>query len=315
VRPEELNALCDLIAEAQVRRKFFIGLVNKQTNAAKALVRRALGWKYDDEEAGREALNKRASRIVEAALSGKPQKPEDEAILGEFALALAVVGEAIDPCKKAREKIEKDMVKAVKRLPVYDSWAKNVAGLKAGMALAVIVGDAGNLSNYPGFFPEWLDKERTIPHPQAGEPRPLSMGPDTLNKRLGLAPLGGKAYSRWRIDGGLSSDEWVEAGYSPRRRAEIHSVMDPLYRTQSEWTNSTTGRVNPLGPYRAAYDRRRAHTALTHPDWKPIQSHMDGLRIMSQKLLADLWREWRRADAHLPGTAALIVPAAEEFAD
>src|SRR5262245_31958699 len=40
----------DQLAELQVRRKFYIGSINKQTNAAKALMRRFLGWRYDANE-------------------------------------------------------------------------------------------------------------------------------------------------------------------------------------------------------------------------------------------------------------------------
>lgn len=47
-------------------------------------------------------------------------------------------------------------------------------------------------------------------------------------------------------------------------------------------------------PYRIVYDARRAHTAVTHPDWPLGHSHNDALRIASKALLKDLWREARR---------------------
>lgn len=273
MQPDELNALCDQIWELQVRRKFFIGLVNKQTNSAKALVRRALGWRWDEAEESRAAVNKRAARIVAAALGGKPQKEEDEAILAAVAPDLGVVATTVAPCEAARADIEKEMVRIAKRLPVH-SWQKAVAGF-GEKALAIIVGEAGNLSRY--------DHE------------------DKLKKRLGLAPFNGKAFSRWRAEGGLSAEEWAEAGYSPRRRAEVYAVVEPLFKHQ------TMGQ----GPYRAHYDRRRARTAETHPEWKPIQSHMDGLRVMTQELITDLWSEWRRADRDVPKGAGVEVPAAD----
>src|SRR5690606_4351325 len=61
-----VSATLDRLAELQVRRKFYISVVNKQTNAVKALVRRALGWRYDEDEAARKKLNARAERIVAA---------------------------------------------------------------------------------------------------------------------------------------------------------------------------------------------------------------------------------------------------------
>jgi len=45
--------------------------------------------------------------------------------------------------------------------------------------------------------------------------------------------------------------------------------------------------------YRAVYDQRREHTAETHPDWTPGHSHNDALRILSKRILRDLWRAAR----------------------
>lgn len=43
-------------------------------------------------------------------------------------------------------------------------------------------------------------------------------------------------------------------------------------------------------PYRLVYERRRAHTATTHPEWTDGHSHQDALRIASKAILKDLWR-------------------------
>ena len=50
----------------------------------------------------------------------------------------------------------------------------------------------------------------------------------------------------------------------------------------------------PCSPYRVVYDRRRAHTAVTHPDWSDGHSHNDALRVASKAFLRDLWREAKR---------------------
>jgi len=47
-------------------------------------------------------------------------------------------------------------------------------------------------------------------------------------------------------------------------------------------------------PYRVVYDRRRAHTALTRPDWTDGHRHNDALRVASKAILRDLWREAKR---------------------
>jgi len=49
--------------------------------------------------------------------------------------------------------------------------------------------------------------------------------------------------------------------------------------------------------YRAAYDRRRLRTAETHADWRKARAHNDALRIMTKRLLRDLWQAWRAAKA------------------
>lgn len=266
-----VSPLIDQLAELQVRRKFYIGAINKQTNAVKALVRRALGWSPDDK--GKEAINKRAAAIVAAALSGKEVKPEDAEVFQALIGTLAVVSQAIEPMQRARDDVERDMKRAAKKLPVY-TWAKDVKGL-GELGLAVLVGEARDIGAYPEKGHLW--------------------------KRLGLAPYGDKAMSTWRMKGGLSADEWIAAGYSPRRRAEIYSVIgDPLFRAQSV----------AKGPYRARYDARRARTAETHPDWTKAHSHNDALRVMTKHLVRDLWVAWRRAVGEAPSEAIPVLPAA-----
>lgn len=254
-----ISALLDQLAELQVRRKFYIAATNKQTNAVGALARRALGWRYDMPEAERTKMNGRAARIIAAALNGKEQRADDAAVASALSFDLAVVSTAIEPMAKARNQIELDMKRAARKLPIC-AWAKDVHGL-GELGLAVILAEAGDLAKYPKKGHLW--------------------------KRLGLAPLDGKAMSTWRMKGGLSAEQWTAAGYSPRRRAEIYAVIsEPLFRAQSV----------AKGPYREVYDRRRAATAEAHPDWTKAHSHMDALRVMTKHLIRDLRAAWRRAD-------------------
>lgn len=271
-----VSASLDALAELQVRRKFYISSVNKQTNAVKALVRRGLGWRYDEEEADREKVNGRAAKIVANALAGKEQKPEDMEVFGHLAPDIAVISAAIEPCVNARHGIELEMKRVVRKMPVF-AWAKDVKGL-GELGLAVILAEAGDLSKYPKKGHLW--------------------------KRLGLAPFEGHAFSTWRMKGGLSADEWTAAGYSPRRRAEIYAVIsEPLFRANTV----------AAGPYRAVYDRRRELTVTTHPDWTKAHSHMDGLRVMTKYLIRDLWVAWRRAESSLPEGSLQSCPSPNPF--
>lgn len=275
VAASPISPLLSQLAELQVRRKFYINLVNKQTNAAKALVRRAMGWKYDDGEEDRAKMNKRAAGVVSAALAGKEPKADDAAVFGALSFDLAVISAAVEPCQKARDGVEKEMKRLAKQLPVHP-WAKDVHGF-GDLGLAVIVGEAGDIGSYPKKGHLW--------------------------KRLGLAPHDGKAYSTWRRDGGLTADDWVAAGYSPRRRAEVFAVIsEPLFRQQSV----------AKGPYRAIYDRRKAATTEAHADWTPMHRHMDALRVMTKYLIRDLRVAWRRVVDLVPEGADRSMPAASQ---
>lgn len=54
-----------------------------------------------------------------------------------------------------------------------------------------------------------------------------------------------------------------------------------------------TSCIKQDGDYRKVYDARRATTAATHPDWTSGHSHNDALRIVSKRILRDLWRAAR----------------------
>lgn len=257
------------LAELQVRRKFFINAVNRQTNAAKALVRRALGWYAGDDEAKRDKINASAAKIVAVALAGKGCE------LPAVAADLEVIGQSISPLHAVRHQAELEMRRIARKLLIWQLWAKGVRGL-GDLGLAVVLAETNDLALYSNPAKVW--------------------------KRLGLAPYDGKAASTWRREGGLNSEQWTAIGYSPRRRAEIFScVGDPLFRQQTI--------IN--GPYRQAYDRRRAHTANTHPDWSKGHSHNDALRIMTKELIRDLWVAWRQAGITLEASRCL--PAADIF--
>lgn len=244
------------LAELQVRRKFYIGLVNRQMNAAKALVRRSLGWRYDATEAERKAINDQAAVIV-----AKAMKPDaDTGLVPD----LEVVRIALEPLSNARHQVELAMKRIVRTLPIY-AWAKTIHGF-GELGLAVV------LAEIQGIKARELSDYSTPGH---------------LWSRLGLAPHAGKAYSSWRRGGGLSAEDWEDAGYSPGRLAQVFGVVtEPLLRAQT-----VSG-----GPYRAVYDRRRAAALITHPEWTKAHAHADGLRVMTKALLKDLWTANRRAE-------------------
>lgn len=268
---ENLELTCAIISELQQRRKFYINAVNRLTNAAGAYIRSRLGWHYGIDEKEGKDIKKKAEKILATLIAAKdPEELGDPIYMELEAFRLSLM-----PVMAERDKIVREMETVAQRLPVA-SWVDSVPGFGI-RGLAVIVGECGNLSLYK----------------RGG-----------LRKRLGLAPYQGKAYSTWRVEGGLTAEEWIEAKYSPRRRGAIYAFGESMFRAQgkrNEKIDEDTGEIkkearDPLEPYGTLYYQRRARTAITHPDWTPGHSHGDALRIITQKLVDDLRIEWIACD-------------------
>lgn len=283
MRSEEVSQICEALQELQVSRRFIISLRIKQTNACGALIRRALGFTPTMTEDERKEVKNHASSIVKAYFSGKPLTGEDARVVEAYAVDLSVVAAALEPMLKQEASVVKEMERLAKDLPVH-AWVEGVKGFGL-RALAVLVGEAGNLSNYPNQRHLW--------------------------KRLGLAPYDGLAGSSWRYPNRrtreLTAQEWTDLGYKKQRRAEMHAFIgDPLLRQQiisAEKSGTEFGA--PKGKYGAAYVGRREHTKVTHPDWDKGHSRDDGLRIMTKELISDLWSEWRGSIVAVNATTQL----------
>lgn len=156
-----------------------------------------------------------------------------------------------------RKTTEVRMCAIAGQFPVLERAAA-VAGF-AELGLAVILAEAGN-------------DLTAFPHPMH------------LWKRLGLAPYKGRAMSQWH-GRDLTPGEWSEQGYNGNRLGRIVGVAGtPLFLAKDR-----------PGGYGAVYAARRAHTALTHPDWTKAHSDNDARRIMLKAFIADLWRWWKAA--------------------
>ena len=253
-----MSAITDQLAELQVRRLGYIRAVNRIDNAAAALARRHLGWRYDTPEAERTKLNAKAKTIVATIYAGKEAAESDAEIVNLIAADVMNYRLGREPFLNARAAIEKAMRKLAHELPAWP-WVESVRGF-GDLAFAVMVAEAGDLANYP-------DRHR-------------------LWKRFGLTPYADptglkQAASTWRRKGGLDAAGWEAIGYKPARNAESYAVLgDPLFRQQS-----MIG-----GPYRSVYDREKAR--FLEAGQKRGHAHMHGLRCMRKAALEDLWRVW-----------------------
>lgn len=88
------------------------------------------------------------------------------------------------------------------------------------------------------------------------------------------------------------------AGVAARRRKGQRANWSTDAKTRA-YLVAVSCMKSPGSPYRDVYLARREHTATTHPDWTPIHSHNDGLRIASKAILRDLWRESARLHGHI----------------
>ena len=119
---------------------------------------------------------------------------ESSILLG---VLLSAFEESIQPLSKYRHETEQNIIELAENLPVWD-WIKGVRGV-GSLGLGLIVGEAGDLSNYDN--------------------------PAKLWRRFGLAP------GQRKIKG---TEEGLKAGYSPRRRAMMHIVGDCLIKLQGK---------------------------------------------------------------------------------
>lgn len=196
-----------------------------------------------------------------------------------------------------REKPEAAMRALARQLPVYQSFVKGTCGF-AEIGLAMIVGEAGDLTNYSG--------------------------PDKLKRRMGLAPYCGKAPSTWARCGGLKKREWTMIGYSRRRRSGMYVIAGALLKHKKK---------NRYGALYAQYQAHElakaklaglkvragkkgdptddiAHGFITR---KHIQFRVE--RRIAQQLLIDLWRAWngqRSSGPHSAGAEPSPPPVMSE---
>ena len=157
-----------------------------------------------------------------------------------------------------RKQVEKDMAKVAKTLPVAE-WVDGVKGFGIG-SLAAVIGEAGDLSNYPTHSHLW--------------------------KRLGLAVIDG---GRQRLVPGADA---LVHGYSPSRRSVVWNVGQCVFKSQSQRVDKETGEVKvEAGEYRKLYDARKEYE-LTRVETKG-HAHNRATRYVEKKLMRDLWKAWR----------------------
>lgn len=264
------------------KRRFAMKTQQKMDRSLESFIRiNCTDWSPDLDAKAAEKENKKVSRIIKAAL-GALESGEDEIVTGIRPL-VEMNEKARAPSDDLRKHAEKRMEKAAKSLPVY-VWAKGVRGF-GEVGLATILAETGDLSKYANPAKVW--------------------------KRLGFAPYQGAAGSTWKRatwrERALTADEWTENPFNGERYALMFMIAESLFKAQWIGKGKTEdGQGKPNGRYGEVYAARRAHTAVTHPEWTPQHAQRDALRVMMKRLLADLWQEWNH-----PAPAVEMLDAAE----
>jgi hypothetical protein len=259
-----------------------------------AFLRSALGWRKDLPDAERKKIAEQAKALVtlgEKALKGKPVEI-DEPAYEEWEGLITAALMARAPFDAVEKQATKAMEKLAKATPVWQEWGQHVKGF-GPVSLAVIIGEAGDLSNYPKKGHLW--------------------------KRLGLALVDG--VRQGGLSKGASKDAWIAHGYNATRRSQVYVIGDVMVKVGDHYRK--------LYLARKEYERIKAELAgLTVapsakiPKGKAAEYMSDGhihkraQRYMEKILLRDLWGAWRRAKVHVPlEEARRAFPAAEEHRD
>lgn len=276
-----------------------------------AFLRTQLDWSRDLPDADRKRIAEQAKMLValgEADMRGK-KADVDEPVYDEWQTVIGAALMARAPFDEIEQRAEKEMSRLAQTLPVWESFGKDIRGF-GPVSLAVIVGEAGDLSNYPKKGHLW--------------------------KRMGVAVLDGVRQGGLRKN--ASSDLWIEHGYSAVRRSRLWNIGealkkgngDGLYRalylqrhhvevdkaraeglivatTQAATVDSWRGRDLPA-PEKITQDELKKH-----PERYRTAGHIAkrAQRYMEKRLLRDLWQAWREASEDLPEKAAVDLPPAD----
>lgn len=222
---------------------------------------------YDgDKKEGEAAFNRIAA--------GKPKDAGEEML----AVSLVPFLAARDEFDAHLKRTERDMVNLAKQLPVA-KWVEGITGFGLG-SLAAIVGECGDIGEYRTVSGVW--------------------------RRMGLAPFtkDGASHAgmtwripKWRQADALTKEEWVEFGYSGRRRSVAWNAADPIARQQREWKGeglTPAGKPKQkrdAGPYGLYLDEMK-EKALAK-GWTPGHAEAHARRVMFKRILRDLWIAWR----------------------
>jgi hypothetical protein len=305
---KDIAAIVDDIRAAYRMYVFAEKQRKRSDNAILAFLRSAFGWSKDGDDDANEAAKKRAVAMMATAeadyeavelLAKKSQDPDGWGKRDQNALEKAVEKSKTDdpaylsfrgiihasiaaraPYLRVEEQMVKEMTRLAGHLPVSD-WVEDVKGFGL-KSLAVIVGEAGDLSSY-------RDKGK-------------------LWKRMAMAPYSKNGATRsghrWRMLGGLAAEDWSALGSSPRRRSAMYVIGESLIKQQGHYREVYLARKEYLRARAEAVGFTVCPSAKIPKGANDLyksegEIHAQSLYYMEKRLLRDLWKAWRAAEGQV----------------
>lgn len=260
-----------------------------------AYLRTLLGWNPKLKKAESDKIKKYAKDLVLCGEKRAKKKPHELAESVDYKRFESVITASLLsrlPWNSIEDDRTKAMEKLAETLPVWNAFGKGIRGFGV-RSLAVIVGEAGDLSNYANKGKLW--------------------------KRMGLAVMGpGDGLNDVR-QGGLKkgkarSEDWIAHGYNPTRRARMYVIGDSLLKQGTYYKK--------IYDDRKTYEQKRAvdngltiAPAAKIPKEKASEYISEGIihlrsqRYMEKRLLKDLWQAWKKAAQSVPIAATQLLPS------
>jgi len=271
--------LCNVIMEHCRVRNAFLKSKNAIINRTASSIATVIGYHSGMEEVDRKKQYNAARDFVVKRIAGKEAQMDGELSDRQRLAIEALVGGVMGSAQAFTEQenvYKKELTKLGRQLEIWERWAKDVRGISE-FGLSVVVGEIGNLDNYPNPAKVW--------------------------KRMGCAPYEKngetKAPSTWRSKGGLKSEDWEILGYSPRRRSVIYNLAASIIKANPKDSGSE---------FRARYDEAKELGLEKHPDWSLGHAHNHGMLLCGKRFLRELWINWTEPDSELSPISEVSEP-------
>lgn len=267
--PETIMA----IAEHNRERNTLIRSRNRIQSTLLSHVGSALGYSPTLPDAERAAKIREATAMIKGIVSSKLDSKQANS-MRMFVEDMWRSVASLNMCIAVRTKA---MTKMAETLPVAD-WIQEPEQNGAGLlTLAQIIGECGDLSNYPS--------------------------PAHLWSRMGAAPYCScgvmQMGSTWRRAGKgspkLSADEWTEYGQCKRRATLTHIIGENLMKQNFIRSKTKTGKARKkAGPYRARFDeaKKASKKSIFHADWSDCRHNNHAILLAGKRFLLELWKQW-----------------------